>query len=159
MEAESKASGLEALGVVVDADGDAAARWNQLRTWCSSEFEELPDRIPEEGLVVRSAGPRFGVWIMPDNQFSGALEDLLVRLIPDDSRELYDLAKRCAGESRRQGARFKHVHERKAELHTWLAWQNPPGLRLHEAVRGPVLDPTRPDSRPFVHWFRGLFGV
>ena len=65
IEAEIGASGLEALGVVVDANGDAAARWKRVSTWCGSEFSELPDRIPAEGLeVVHSRGPRFGVWIM-----------------------------------------------------------------------------------------------
>ena len=160
MEAELRASGLEALGVVVDADEDLAGRWDRLKAWCSSEFEELPDQIPAEGLrVVHSDGPRFGIWIMPDNQLAGMLEDLLVGLIPDDSRELYELARRCTRESKRQGATYKTVHERKAQLHAWLAWQDPPGLRLHDAVKGPVLDPTRPESRPFVGWFRGLFGV
>ncbi|MCY4025950.1 MAG: hypothetical protein OXH75_06505 [Acidobacteria bacterium] len=160
MEAELRASGLEALGVVVDADDDVAGRWDQLKAWCSSEFEELPDQIPAEGLsVVHPGGPRFGIWIMPDNRLAGMLEDLLVELIPDDSRELYELARRCTRESKRQGAAYKTVHERKAQLHTWLAWQHPPGLRLHHAVKGPVLDPTKPESRPFVGWFRGLFGV
>lgn len=160
MEAELRASGLEALGVVVDADEDLAGRWDRLKAWCSSEFEELPHQIPAEGLrVVHPDGPRFGIWIMPDNRLAGMLEDLLVGLIPDDSRELYELARRCTRESKRQGATYKTVHERKAQLHAWLAWQDPPGLRLHDAVKGPVLDPTRPESRPFVGWFRGLFGV
>ena len=158
--AELRATELEALGVVVDADGDAAARWDQLRTWCGGEFAELPDQIPADGLeIVHTGLPRFGIWIMPDNRFTGMLEDFLVQLIPDDSRVLYELAQSCAGESRRQGAPFRDVHERKAELLTWLAWQDPPGLRLHEAVKGPVLDPTRPESRPFVNWFRRLFAV
>ena len=123
IEAEIGASGLEALGVVVDANGDAAARWKRVSTWCGSEFSELPDRIPAEGLeVVHSRGPRFGVWIMPDNP-------------------------------------FKKVHRTKAEIHTWLAWQDPPDLRLHEAVKNTVLDPARTESRPFVDWFKGLFRV
>ena len=160
LEGEIRASGLEALGVVVDADGDAAARWDDLKIWCGSEFTELPERIPAEGLEVEhSGGPRFGIWIMPNNRITGMLEDLLVQLIPDDSRDLYELAQACAGESRHRGARYRDVHERKAQLHTWLAWQDPPGLQLHDAVKGPVLDATRPESQPFVRWFRSLFDV
>ena len=79
IEAELRASGLEALGLVVDADGDAAARWGELRALCGGEFADLPDQIPVEGLeVVHASGPRFGVWIMPNNRFQGMLEDLLV---------------------------------------------------------------------------------
>ena len=158
--AELRASGLEALGVVVDADGDAAARWQQLRAWCSAEFVELPERIPVEGLeAVHSDGPRFGIWIMPDNQFAGMLEDFLVQLIPDEARDLYQLAQGCVAESQHRGASFRDVHRRKAELHTWLAWQDPPGVRLHEAVDHRALDPSRPESGAFVDWFRHLFRV
>ena len=85
IEAELKETGREALGVVVDTNGNADARWDQLRAMCDSEFAGLPDRIPAEGLeVAHSVGARFGVWIMPDNRFKGMLEDLLVRLVPDD---------------------------------------------------------------------------
>ena len=78
VEAEFKESRLEALGVVVDANGDAAARWDQLRRSLGREFAGLPDQIPAEGLeVVHAQRPRFGVWIMPDNRCKGMLEDLL----------------------------------------------------------------------------------
>ncbi|MYD85877.1 MAG: hypothetical protein F4Y14_06670 [Acidobacteria bacterium] len=160
IESELANSSLEALGVVVDANGDAGARWNGVRTWCSSEFADLPEQIPAEGVeVVLSAGLRFGVWIMPDNRFTGILEDFLVRLIPDDSRRLYELATNSVADAKRNGAPFRDVHVRKAEIHTWLAWQDPPDLRLHEAVERTVLDPARADSRTFVNWFRGLFRV
>ena len=158
VEAEFKESGLEALGIVVDADGDAAARWDELRTSLGRDFAGLPDEIPAEGLRVVHAGkPRFGVWIMPDNRSEGMLEDLLVRLIPSDSAALYEMARECVGEARSNHAPFRDVHERKAEVYTWLAWQDPPGLRLHEAVNHRVLDPTRPESSRFVTWFRDLY--
>lgn len=129
-----------------------------MRTRCSSELPDLPDRIPAEGLeLAHSGGTRFGVWIMPDNRFEGMLEDLLVRLIPDESSALYKLARNCVAEARSERAPFKDVHERKAEVYTWLAWQAPPGLRLHEAVKHRVLDPTRPESGPFVKWFKSLY--
>ena len=160
IEAELRASGLEALGVIVDADGDAGARWNQLRTWCGGEFDGLPDRVPVDGLsVVHAGGPRFGIWIMPDDRFTGMLEDFLVQLVPAESRDLYEAARRCVAESRRHGASFRDAHTRKAELHTWLAWQDPPGARLHEAVDHRALDPSRPESLLFVNWFRNFFGV
>ena len=133
IEAEIRVSGLEALGVVVDANGDAASRWNDVRTWCGGEFADLPEQIPAAGLdIVHSGGPRFGVWIMP-------------------------VATKCVAEAKSHRAPFRDVHERKAELHTWLAWQDPPGLRLHEAVEHAVLDPAGAESQPFVNWFKNLF--
>ena len=161
IESELAASGLEALGVVIDANGDAGRRWSQIRDRCRDEFDELPEEIPEDGLEVdHRDGPRFGVWIMPDNRFSGMLEDFLIRLIPEErGGALYGLARSCVAEAARNGASFKGVHMRKAEIHTWLAWQDEPGPQLHEAVKHRVLDPTKPESRAFVDWFRRLFGV
>ena len=160
IESELAASGLQALGVVIDANGDARGRWSRMRDRCRNEFRQLPNEIPEDGFEVdHSDGPRFGVWIMPDNRFRGMLEDLLVRLIPNESRPLYGLAESCVAEAAQNGASFKDVHRRKAELHTWLAWQDEPGRQLHEAVHHRVLDPEKPESRPFVGWFRRLFRV
>lgn len=161
VEAELRASGLEALGVMVDANGDASARWNRIKKHCDDQFEDLPERIPQNGLktVHLETGARFGVWIMPDNRFSGMLEDFLIRLIPEDSQDLYELAGKCVAEAARSGAPFKDVHKTKAEIYTWLAWQDEPGRQLHEAVHHRVLDPERPESQPFVHWFRHLFDV
>ena len=77
VEAELRASRLEALGLMVDANGDAFDRWNRIRSLCHDEFEHLPDRIPrgELEIVHPESDVRFGVWIMPDNRFSGMLED------------------------------------------------------------------------------------
>ena len=160
IESELAASGLEALGVVIDANGDARRRWSQVRDRCRNEFDGLPDEIPEDGHKVNHRdGPRFGGWIMPDNRFCGMLEDFLIRLIPDELGPLYGLAQNCVAEAARNGASFKDVHKTKAEIHTWLAWQDEPGPQLHEAVKHRVLDPKKPESRAFVDWFRRLFGV
>ena len=160
IEAEIRASGLEALGLVVDANGDARGRWTQIRARCLKQFTSLPKRIPKGGLqAVHPTGPRFGVWIMPDNRFSGMLEDLLVGLIPNEGQPLYEFAKTCVEDAAAKGAPFKGVHRTKAEIHTWLAWQDEPGKQLHQAVDHRVLQPQRPESQTFVHWFRRLFDL
>ena len=160
IESELRASKLEALGVVVDANGDPVARWEQVRDCCGIEFPDLPDRIPAGGLqMVHSGGPRFGVWIMPDNRDKGMIEDLLVKLIPEGAHDLYELVRNCVAKSRDCGSPFREVHRTKAEVYTWLAWQDPPGLRIHDAVKHAVLKPTAAQSRPFVEWFKTLFGV
>ena len=96
---------------------------------------------------------------MPDNRLEGMLEDRLVGLIPEASSPLFELARNCVADSKRQGAPFREAHRTKAEIHTWLAWQDEPGLRLYDAVMHRVPDPKRPGSRPFVSWFRSLFRV
>ena len=148
------------MGVLIDANGDARDRWNQIRGRYGDQLDALPGEIPEDDLnVVHRLGPRFGVWIMPDNRFSGMLEDFLVRLIPEDSRDVYELSVNCVSEAKRNGASFSDAHRTKAEIHTWLAWQDEPGKQHHQAVHHRVLDPEKPESQPFVNWFRRLFDV
>ena len=158
IEAELGASGLEALGVMVDANGDARGQWTRVRDRCSGHFPSLPVEIPAEGLeIAHATGPRFGVWIMPDNRMKGALEDFLAQLVPIKSNSLFTFAEQCAAEAAKRGARFKPSHVTKATIHTWLAWQDEPGKSLHQAIDHRVLDPEKPESKPFVHWFRRLF--
>lgn len=75
IEAELRATGVEALGLVVDADRSAAAHWSAVKAACRTEFSDLPAIIPAGGLRTEHAtGVWFGVWIMPDNQFSGTAQ-------------------------------------------------------------------------------------
>ena len=152
------ASGLEALGVVVDANGDAHRQWTRVRDKCKGPFPSLPVEIPAEGLQkTHTDGRRFGVWIMPDNRMKGALEDFLAQLVPIKSNRLFNLAEHCVEEAAERGATFKPTHSTKAAIHTWLAWQDEPGKSLHQAIDHRVLDPEKAESKPFVSWFRRLF--
>lgn len=159
--AEFKASGLERLGVIVDANGNAAGRWDAIRQRCQSELpdmSDLPRQIPENGFVgERQNGSWFGAWIMPDNRHQGALEEFLLDLIPDDAAELVEYARHSVDGARERGAPLRDVDITKSVVHTWLAWQQEPGPQLHEAVMRRVLDPHHPQSQPFVSWFTRLF--
>ena len=157
--AQLRAANLRILGVVLDADDDAAATWIKVRSWFSESFHDLPEELPANGFVSspNESEITLGVWIMPDNQSRGMLETLLMFLVPDDQDPLLKFAATVRDEALKLGAPFKKVHEDKAQIHTWLAWQDEPGLRLYEAVQKGVLDPTSPHSKPFVAWFRKLF--
>lgn len=160
IEGELAASGLEALGAVVDANGDAHRQWTRIRNRCLPHVPSLPTIIPEEGMqATTERGPRFGVWIMPDNRSTGMLESFLAELIPDESKCLFALAQQCLAEAAQRGAAFRPPHAPKASIHTWLAWQDEPGKSLHQAVDHRVLDPATVESKPFVRWFRHLFSV
>lgn len=159
--AEFKASGIERLGVIVDANGNASGRWDAIRQRCQSELPDmadLPEQIPEDGFVrKRQDGSWLGVWIMPDNRHQGALEEFLLGLVPDDGAELVEYARHSVGGARERGAPLRDVDVTKSVVHTWLAWQQDPGPQLHEAVMRRVLDPQHPRSQPFIAWFTRLF--
>jgi hypothetical protein len=96
---------------------------------------------------------------MPDNRLRGMLETFLAYLVPDTSQPLWQQAVKAFEEAQRLGAPCKVAHTDKAKIHTWLAWQDPPGRQLHNAVMERILDPTSPYARGFVNWFRLLYNI
>ena len=158
---EARASGLQSLGIIVDANGDVFQRWTAIKNRCSDELPDLPpmpDQIPSNGLVCpRPDGSMFGVRILPDNQHQGALEHFLLNLVPSDAAGLLELARESVQAARAIGAPVRDHDVTKSTAHTWLAWQENPGLQLHIAVKNRVLDANHPESAPFVSWFQRLF--
>ena len=160
LKTEFQASGLTSLGIVIDADENASQRWTSLRNAASHLIPDLPISLPGNGLIHNTAkGVAFGVWIMPDNKTSGMLETFLSYLIRDDCLDIWNLAKTSAAAAQESGAAFSDSHKIKAEIYTWLAWQDPPGRQLHQAVMEKILDPSHNSGALFVKWFRGLYSV
>lgn len=156
---ELKASGLTALGLMVDADDDLSARWTSIRNACLKSIPNLPDQIPQTGLILSTNGIKFGVWIMPDNLMRGMLETFLSYMIPDESEPLWKYSQEVVAEAKRKGALFIDSHIDKAYIYTWLAWQNPPGRQLHNAILEQILNPQHPKAQTFVNWFKTLYDL
>lgn len=155
---ELKSSEARILGVVVDANDDFDSRWGQLRNRCLDAFPALPLDMPSEGLVASNIeGCRFGAWIMPDNRSRGMLETFLMHLVPSEQHDSQEYARRVVGHAKRKGATFRDAQRDKAMIHTWLAWQNPPGRPFGVALASRILDPNSSVAGPFVSWFRRLF--
>ncbi|MBP0029629.1 DUF3226 domain-containing protein [Roseofilum sp. Guam] len=122
------------------------------------DLRVIPEQLPTSGLIhVTPDGIQFGVWIMPDNQTQGMLETFLKYLVRDESQRLWEYAKEVAQEAKQKGATFKSSHGDKANIYTWLAWQDPPGRQLHDAVKQKILDPNHPKAQDFVKWFKTLY--
>lgn len=156
-----KNAGLLRIGVLVDANTDPSARWRSLCALVASEHA-LPSEPPAGGVVVprTASGKRLGVWMMPDNSSRGMLETFLLALRPDDNHPLLAHAESTVDVARQQhGAPFLEAHRDKALMHTWLAWQDPPGRQLHDAVKQKMLDPTLPYAADFVAWFKQLYEI
>ncbi|MFM6253301.1 MAG: DUF3226 domain-containing protein, partial [Dolichospermum sp.] len=76
---ELQARGRTHLGLMVDADDDVSLRWQSIRNACLTSIPNLPEQIPEKGLIINTPDDKkFGVWIMPDNQSRGMLETLMI---------------------------------------------------------------------------------
>jgi hypothetical protein len=155
---ELQNSGLQALGILIDADQDVQSRWRELRLACLPSIPDLPEDIAQTGLVhVTAEGIRFGIWIMPDNRSSGMLETFLSYLIPESGENLWLYAQEVVTEAKKRGATFIDNHRDKANIYTWLAWQKPPGQKFRDAITEKIFAPTNPRSQTFVTWFKSLY--
>ena len=154
-----KESSVRAIGVVINADQDAQARWTAVtRPFVEAGYGNIPPIPAPDGTIVELARrPRVGIWMMPDNQVSGMLEDFVAHLIPPHDQLLPRarvIVQALEDEGVHQHAR---VHRSKAVMHTWLAWQQQPGQPLGLAITANALmrDATR--ARAFADWLRRLF--
>jgi hypothetical protein len=80
-------------------------------------------------------------------------------MIPTDNESLWQFAQEVAQEAKNKGAAFTAPHFDKANIYTWLAWQNPPGRQLHQAIMERILSPNHPNAQGFVSWFKALYGL
>lgn len=153
-----KSSGLKVLGLMLDADTKFDARWASIKGFAKPRFPNVPDAMPAAGLVLQDAdGLRFGAWVMPDNKSHGMLEDFCSMLVPNACKLHWDYADATCKQARVKGAPWRDAHAIKARVHTWLAWQDPPGERLGAAITKKILDPHSPKALAFVEWIKNLY--
>jgi len=149
------------VGVVIDADTDLAARWQSLTARLRhAGYAAVPGNPAADGTIIEPPGgvllPRVGIWLMPDNQTTGILEDFLRFLVPSGSALFGHVTARVAAipEGER---RFGQLAEPKALIHTWLAWQAEPGKPLGTAITARYLDPNVAQVDALVSWLKRLF--
>lgn len=147
------------LGIIIDHDEPEDARWTHLRAALADQGCSLPLQPVAGGTIGRGARDDFtvGVWVMPDNAGPGMLEHFLATLVPEDQRGCWTHACDATAAARRHGARYNARHLQKAEMHTWLAWQDPPGLALGHALRQNIFAADSDVAQQFVAWYRTLF--
>ncbi|MHB9004891.1 MAG: DUF3226 domain-containing protein [Coriobacteriia bacterium] len=145
-----KASDINTLGLVVDADTSLESRWRSVTSQLSKAgYRSLPTAPQPSGTLVHGGAlPNVGIWIMPDNRVPGMLEDFIAFLVPPDD-SLWEHAKECLG-----GVSVKNPS--KSLIHTWLAWQGKPGKPLGQAITMRYLDPNAEHSVSLSLWLRAM---
>ncbi|MCK4564199.1 MAG: hypothetical protein KAU94_05975 [Verrucomicrobia bacterium] len=145
------------LGIILDADENPSSRWDAIKNrLLKAGYKELPTHPDKKGTVIEQNGlPKIGVWIMPDNLSKGMLEDFLAQLAPEDAM---GFAKGCVADAKDKGfSSFKDDHQPKAEIHTYLAWQDEPGNPLGIFIDANALDVHLPVAKEFVEFLKKLF--
>lgn len=153
-------SEVERLGVVADADDDAANRWQGFyQSLVKEDYRPVPKQPVPGGVVLHRPDlpvTTVGVWLMPDNVSAGRLEDFLARLVRD-SDPLWPIAGKVVDDIPPEHVRFKPQHRSKAHAHTWLAWQREPGVRMGRAVTRGIVDRHAPAAVGLLSWLERLF--
>lgn len=92
---------------------------------------------------------------MPDNKMPGKLENFVELLIPD-SDALWPGARAAVATIPESLRPFPIPATIKAEIHTWLAWQEEPGTRMGAAITKRYLQTGGKTADAFFEWIRRL---
>jgi len=147
----------QAIGIVIDADNpNLVAKWQKITKKLTARGYTLPNNPELSGTIIKADDmPDIGIWLMPDNDKDGMLEDFCHRLIEPESLEV---AQQSVEQAKQQNiTTFKDVHRSKAIIHTYLAWQDEPGLPLGAAITAKALDGDKPLAKNFVNFLTKLF--
>ena len=151
---EIKAPGRVAVGILADANDDPHARWRAIADRLRSAGIEPPDVLDPAGAVI-DGRPRAGVWLMPDNQSDGELENFVEKLIPDDD-PVWPLAGNYIDGIPGDARKFKRGKSLRATIHAWLATRAEP-RKMGAAIGAGDIDAARPPATTFTAWLRAVF--
>ena len=154
---ELNSPGLLALGILVDADTDPAARWDAVKYRLLEEGIRDLDQPNTNGVVVTTEGkPRVGIWLMPDNESSGELENFIEQMIPDED-PVWPLAQNYITQIPSEDRKFTENKELRAKIHAWLATREDP-RQMGLAIRTRDLEVDGALCQSFLAWLTNLFG-
>lgn len=153
------------FGVIFDADDNLESRWDSLK----NKFEEfgysLPKQPQKEGVIVAHPEEdtfyplKIGVWIMPNNQDSGKVENFMEALV-SEGNVLYAMARKAVlkvEKEIKQNQRFDPKDRPKALIHTYLAWKKDPPTQMGLAITKKYFDADAELAKTFVGWLNKLF--
>jgi hypothetical protein len=151
---ELKAPDRVAVGILLDANDSADSRWQSIAGHLQSGGIAPPSHLDRSGIVIEGR-PRVGVWLMPDNESPGEIEDFVVKLIPNDdpqwprAREYIDGSPECE-------RKFNPRKTLRAKLYAWLATRKS-SPQMGRAIEAGDLDIDHPVAATFVEWLTRTF--
>ncbi len=156
-------SDLKTIGIVIDADSDSnniINKWNSLTNILSSAGYKIPKKPEVSGTIISNEDlPIIGIWIMPNNKEDGMLEDFVEYLIPKNDKTIPFVNKTLETLEKEKVSNYKEIHKSKARIHTWLAWQESPGVPMGLAIKKKYLDTNNETCLTFVNWLNKLFNT
>ena len=153
------------IGLVVDADKDVNARWQQIRDRLTKTGKYKCNKmsLTEDGIIVEAEelglDATVGVWIMPDNKYNGALENFLLEMVDEGDELMKEVERELVYLEKEKMKRYRDIDRNKAKVHTFLAWERIPGTSLHTAVVSSIFNYRVDLARQFMDWIRKLYKI
>ncbi len=126
-------------------------------------FAAHPTSLSNGGLIFPNNNglADFGVWIMPNNASEGILEDWISQTILKEGKAhtlLTHAESTVAALPNILGITpFTPSQRKKAEIATWLAWQEKPGMGLSYTIKAELLDQTTLQYIGLEEWLKHVF--
>ncbi len=157
IEFDIRTPGFEAVGFLIDADDDLSARWNAVADRLGRAGINAPSAPDPDGTVIDATDemPRIGIWLMPDNQSTGELEDFVASMIPDGD-PVWPLSQGYIDGIPVVHRKFVPGKILRAKIHAWLAAREDP-RQMGLAIRARDLDVDGDLCTRFTAWLDRLF--
>lgn len=151
------------LGIVLDADF-VSDHWGFEVTF--EKIKKLLKKSEYGDPEIKFSGLAFphlnglgsiGLWIMPDNSSEGMLEDWIKQSVQDSEKSLLghaiDTTKKLFNK------KFKPIHNSKAEVATWMAWQKRPGCGFDQTIDDSLINLQSKNMIQLVNWIKYIYKV
>lgn len=156
-----ESSQVKRLAAIIDADYDNTNGLGFERTLkhvkkIAAEYEFALLESNSNGLIFNKGDLEFGLWILPNNQLDGMLEDFIKTCLKSDEQILLNHATETIHAI--PAPKFnKTIHLTKAEIATWLAWQKTPGHGFYVSVKDNLLQTDHALFQELEQWLKMIF--
>ncbi len=149
---------LDTIGVIVDADTNLQSIWDFLKDSFTKQGFVFPKNIPLNGLILsNSDDKKIGIWIMPNNDLTGTLEDFVKLLIPNNDNLKQVVEDTLIDIENKKLNKYAQKDRQKAFINTWLAWQEKSGIQMGQAITSKILSTNNQNAQNFSNWLINLF--
>ncbi|QLO16959.1 hypothetical protein HV183_26570 (plasmid) [Citrobacter freundii] len=162
---EDEDSSINKIAIILDADitgsnnGGFSSTISQIEVK-AGEFKYNNHSHCNPGVELKHSDKNMhslGVWIMPDNKSDGAIEHWIKDKIIESERKLFEHA--CDIVSKLPVTKFSDSSIAKAELATWLSWQNQPGRTVAYTLKdgNELIDINDIKYKNLIDWLKAFF--
>jgi len=164
---EDEDASVKRLALILDADisgennGGFKCTIEQIKDKASRHSYSKNHRYVNGGVEIPHSDSQMQplkIWVMPNNKDDGSIENWIKNKIIEPELELFNHA--CDVVSKIKNKKFSVNSVIKAEIATWLAWQNQPGRTVGYCFKDGqnLIDIEHAEFKSFLNWLRMFAG-